>query len=88
VVILSAGNLIGAIANTVLLGGIWVVLGAAFDKIFKVFNSTINVLPTMQDAVNGMGIMQWIWSMIMILIFFVIWLNYMMNESSQASGGV
>lgn len=71
-----------------MLGGIWVVLDAAMDKIFRVFNYSITVLPSLQDAVNGMGIMQWIWSMIMIVIFFVIWLNYMLNESSQASGGV
>jgi hypothetical protein len=85
---MSAGNLLGSIFSTVLLGGIWVILGAAIDKIFKIFNYTIKVLPSLQDAVNGMGIMQYIWSMIMVLIFFVIWINYMMNESSQASGGV
>lgn len=85
---MSAGNLLGSIFATVILGGVWVVLGVAMDKIFKVFNYTLTVLPSLQDAVNGMGIMQWIWSMIMILIFIVIWLNYMMNESSQASGGV
>jgi len=85
---MSAGNLLGSIFSTVILGAIWVILGAAIDKIFKVFNYSITVLPSLQDAVNGMSIMQYVWSMIMILIFFVIWLNYMMNESSQASGGV
>jgi len=85
---MSAGNLLGSIANTVVLGGIWVVLGAAIDKIFRVFNYSITVLPSLQDAVNGMGIMQTIWTFIMVLIFFVIWFNYMMNESSQAGGGV
>ena len=85
---MSAGNLIGSIWNTALFGGIWVVLGAAIDKIFKVFNTSITVLPSLQDAVNGMGIMQTIWSMILIIMFIVIWINYLANENSQASGGV
>jgi hypothetical protein len=85
---MSAGNLLGSIFATVMLSGVWVVLGAAFDKIFKVFNHSITVLPSLQDAINGMSIMQYVWSMIMVLIFIVIWLNYMLNESSQASGGV
>ena len=85
---MGAGNLAGSIANTIILGAIWTILGAAFDKIFKIFNSSMNVLPTLQDAVNGMGIMQWVWTMIMIVIFVVIWANYLFNESSQASGGV
>lgn len=85
---MSAGNLFGSIFATVILGGVWVVLGAAVDKIFQVFNYSIKVLPSMQDAANGMGIMQVVWSVIMFLIFLVIWMNYMFNESSQASGGV
>jgi hypothetical protein len=85
---MSAGNFLGSLASTILLGGIWTILGAAIDKIFKMFNYTIKVLPSLQDAVNGMGIMQYVWTAIMIIIFIVIWFNYMMNESSQASGGV
>ena len=87
-IVISAGNFLGSIFSTVILGGIWVILGAAIDKIFKIFNYTIKVLPSLQDAVNGMGIMQYVWTAIMIVIFIVIWFNYMMNESSQASGGV
>ena len=85
---MSAGNLLGSIFNTILLSGIWVVLGAVFDKIFKIFNYSITVLPSLQDAANGMSIQQTIWSILMVLILIVIWLNYMFNESSQASGGV
>jgi len=85
---MSAGNLLGSIFSTVLLGGIWVILGAAIDKIFKMFNYTIKVLPSLQDAVNGMGIMQYVWTAIMVIIFIVVWANYLFNESSQASGGV
>jgi len=64
------------------------VLGAALDKLFIAFNGSIKVLPSLQDAVNGMGIVQTVWSMILILMFIVIWINYMLNENSQASGGV
>ena len=85
---MSAGNLFGSLFNTVLFGGLWVVLGAVIDKLFKAFNTSIKVLPSLQDAVNGMGIMQTVWSMILIVVFVVIWWNYMMNENSQASGGV
>jgi hypothetical protein len=85
---MSAGNLFGSIWNTCLFGGLWAVLGAAIDKISIAFNTTIKVLPSLQDAVNGMGIMQWIWSMILIVMFFVIWMNYLFNENSMASGGV
>jgi hypothetical protein len=85
---MSAGNLIGALWNTAFFGGLWVILGAALDKIFKAFNTSMAVLPTLQDAVNGMGIMQSVWAYILVIIFFVIWLNYLLNENSLASGGV
>lgn len=87
-VIISAGNLLGSLFNTVLFGGLWAVLGAAIDKIFTAFNTSLKVLPSLQDAVNGMGIMQWIWTMILIVMFIVIWMNYLFNENSMASGGV
>lgn len=68
--------------------GLWIVLGAALDKVFKAFNTSIKVLPSLQDAVNGMGLVQTVWGMILIILFIVIWINYLMNENSQASGGV
>jgi hypothetical protein len=85
---MSAGNLIGSIWNTVFFAGLWIVLGAALDKVFKAFNTSIKVLPSMQDAVNGMGIVQTVWGIVLIILFIVIWINYLMNENSQASGGV
>ena len=85
---MSAGNLIGSIWNTVFFAGLWIVLGAALDKVFKAFNTSIKVLPSLQDAVNGMGLVQTVWGMILIILFIVIWINYLMNENSQASGGV
>jgi uncharacterized membrane protein len=85
---MSAGNLIGSLWNTVFFAGLWIVLGAALDKVFKAFNTSIKVLPSLQDAVNGMGIVQTVWGMILIILFIVIWINYLMNENSQAGGGV
>lgn len=85
---MSAGNLIGSVWNTLFLDGLWLVLGYAMEKVFRAFNTSIRLLPTLQDAVNGMTQMQWIWSILFILIFFVIWANYLLNENSQASGGV
>jgi hypothetical protein len=85
---MSAGNFIGALWNSILLPGIYIVLSAALDKIFKAFNTSIQVLPSMQDAVNGMDIVKTVWLVLLVLIFVVIWINYLMNENSQASGGV
>jgi predicted Rossmann-fold nucleotide-binding protein len=85
---MGAGNLLGAVWNTVIFGGIWIVMGAVVDKMFSAFNRSISVLPSLQDAANGMDIMKIAWTVIMVLIFFVIWLNYLLNENSQASGNV
>jgi hypothetical protein len=88
VFIVSAGNLFGSIWNTVLFGGLWVVLGYAIDKVTVAMNTSMKVLPSLQDAANGFTVMQWIWSMLLIVMFFVIWMNYLFNENSMASGGV
>lgn len=85
---MSAGNFIGSVWNTVFLNGMWIILGWAMEKIFRAFNTTMRLLPTLQDAVNGMSQIQWIWSISFIIIFIVVWANYLMNENSQASGGV
>ena len=85
---MSAGNFIGALWNSILLPGIYLVLSAALDKVFKAFNTSIQVIPSLQDAVNGMDIVKAVWVVLLILMFLVIWINYLLNENSQASGGV
>jgi hypothetical protein len=85
---MSAGNFIGSVFNTVFFGGLALVLGYAVEKVFRAFNHSITVLPTFQDAVNGFTVLQTIWSAIWIIMFIVIWVNYLLNENSQASGGV
>jgi hypothetical protein len=42
----------------------------------------------MQDAVNGMEMMQYAWVVSLFIVFCVIWINYALNENSQASGVV
>lgn len=85
---MGAGNFLGSVFNTIFFGGLWVVLGKVIEVLFKAFNKSISLLPTLQDAANGLTIMQSIWIVIPIIIFIVIWANYMFNENSQASGGV
>ena len=85
---MGAGNFVGSSFNTVLFGGLAIVMGYAIEKLFKAFNHTITVLPTFQDAVNGFTIMQTCWSIVFVIILIAIWVNYFLNENSQASGGV
>jgi hypothetical protein len=35
-----------------------------------------------------MSVMEWIWTILLVIVFMAIWINYLMNENSQASGGV
>ncbi len=85
---MSAGNLFGAAWNTIFFGVLWVVFGKVMEYLFKAFNYSMSILPTMQDAANGMTIMQTIWVIIPVIVFLTIWINYLFNEVSQASGGV
>lgn len=85
---MSAGNFIGSVFNTLLFGGLAIVMGYAVEKMFRVFNHSISVLPTFQDAANGFTMLQMIWMAIWVIIFIVIWVNYLLNENSMASGGV
>ena len=83
---MSAGNLIGTIFVCVVFSAMWVVLGAAVDKIGLIFNHTIQLLPSFQDAANGMTLMQTVWIVIPILVWIVLWINYAVNEANEAGG--
>jgi hypothetical protein len=85
---MGAGNILGSLWNTIFFLGLWIVMGAAVDKLFSAFNTSIRVLPSLQDAIDGMSIMKVAWVTILVIVIFVIWLNYLFNENSQASGGV
>jgi len=81
----SWGSLFGALMLTVAFAAIWVILGKAVEVITRAFNASIMVLPTFQDAVNGMNIMQYAWTGIMVLIFLGIWINYVINEHQDTN---
>ena len=78
----------GTIFNCVAFSFMWIVIGFALEKIGQVFNHTITVLPTMQDAVNGFQITQVIFTVIPVLVWIILWFNYATNEASEAGGYV
>ena len=82
---MSAGGLFGLFLNLFVAAGLWTVLGAAVEKVAKAFNSTIAIMPTLQDAVNGFSLMQTVWGVIMIVIFLALIVNYLFEESNRAT---
>jgi type II secretory pathway component PulF len=85
---MSAGNLLGTLFVSVMASALWIVLGFAIDKIARVFNHTMQVLPTFQDAANGFTITQTIWGFLLVIIWIALWVNYAQNEASEAGGYV
>ena len=85
---MSAGGLFGYFMNLVVFVAFWTVLGVVFDKIAVLFNMTIRIMPTYQDAVNGFAITQTIYSLLPVIVFIFLSINYLMNENSMASGEV
>ena len=83
---MSAGNLLGTILVCIAASALWITLGAGVDKIGQVFNYTIRVLPTFQDAANGFNLMQVAWSILLVVIWIVAWFNYAQNEAAEAGG--
>ena len=85
---MSAGSLFGTVMNFVMFAALWAVVGSVFDKIGGIFNSTIRLMPTMQDAVNGFALTQLIYSFLPVVVFIALVLNYVLVENSQSSGEV
>jgi hypothetical protein len=83
---MSAAGLVGLVFNLFVAAAIWTVLGAAVQAIVVVFNSQISVFPTFQDAANGLSLMQIVWSVIMVIIFIGLCINYVMNETNPLPG--
>ena len=83
---MSAGNFFGTLFVSIMVSAVWIVLGAAIDKIGQIFNRTIQILPTFQDAVTGFTITQQIWSVLLIVMWLFIWINYAQNEAIEAGG--
>ena len=85
---MSAGNLLGSVFAAVMSTAVWLVIGWAIDKVGVVFNRTISILPSFQDAVNGFNQMQSAYVVILAIIWVTIWLNYAINESNESGGYV
>ena len=85
---MSAGALVGTIMNFLMFSGIWMVVGVVFDKIGVCFNSTIRIMPTFQDAVNGFALTQVVYGIIPVIYFIALIINYILVENSTASGEV
>jgi hypothetical protein len=74
--------------NFFLFAGLWVIVGTVFDKIGATFNITMKLMPTMQDAVNGFALTQLIYSVLPVVVFIALVVNYLLVENSTASGEV
>lgn len=85
---MSAGNFFGTIFVCAMSSVVWMVLGFAIDKLGAIFNKTIQLLPTFQDAANGFSMQQTIWMILLALIWILAWINYAFNESNEAGGWV
>jgi uncharacterized BrkB/YihY/UPF0761 family membrane protein len=85
---MSAGGLFGMVMNMVFAAGLWTVIGAVVDRMGAAFNTSIRMLPTFQDALNGFTIIQTVYGVLLIIIFITLIVNYIMNENSLASGEV
>lgn len=82
---MSLGSLFGAIFNTAAAALCWIACGKFVEVITKAFNTTINIIPTFQDAVTGFTIQQYAWTAIMVIILVGIWLNYFINSNSPVN---
>jgi hypothetical protein len=85
---MSAGGIFGLVMNILIFSGIWTVVGVVVDKFGVVFNSTMRVMPTMQDAVNGFAITQIVYGILPVIMFITLLINYFVNENAQSSGEV
>jgi len=85
---MSAGALFGSFMNFFIFAGEWMVIGTVFDKVASIFNSTIRLMPTMQDAVNGFALTQIIYGALPVVFAFALFINYILVENSSSSGEV
>jgi len=85
---MSAGALFGTFMNFFIFAGVWMVIGTVFDKVASIFNSTITLMPTMQDAVNGFALTQVVYGVLPAIYFIALFFNYWLVENSSSSGEV
>ena len=85
---MSAGSLIGTIANIIFFGIFWTILGVAIDKIGYAFNLSIRTVPTFQDAVNGFTMVQQVYLIMPAIVAVVLLIDHVLTENSKTSGEV
>lgn len=85
---MSAGNIIGLFFNLFAFATIWTFVGWVVDRIAIMFNSTLNLLPSLQDAATGFSLVQMIYGIIPAIAFVVILFNYYLNEHSREQAEV
>jgi type II secretory pathway component PulF len=82
---MSAGNLIGMVFNLFIFAAVWTGGGWVVDRLAVAFNSSIRLLPTLQDMVSGFSTVQMIYGILPVVAFLVIIINYYLNEHSMSS---
>jgi hypothetical protein len=82
---MSAGNLVGAVMVTVIVGGLMMVVGKLIDLMTQALNSTIVNMAVYEDGVIGYNMMTGIFRVLGIIVIAVIWYNYFVNEASERS---
>jgi hypothetical protein len=85
---MSAGSLVGTLGNLLFFGVFWAILGVAIDKIGTVFNRSITILPTFQDAVTGFTMVQQVYLVMPVIVFVVLIIDHILTENSNRSGEV
>jgi hypothetical protein len=85
---MSAGGVVGLFMNLLFFAGLWTVLGVVVDKMGQIFNLSITIMPTYQDAVNGFNMMQTIYAILPVIVFIALVINYWVQENSMSSGEV
>jgi len=85
---MSAGGLVGLFMNLLFFAAFWTVLGVVVDKLGQIFNLTIQIMPSYQDAVNGFNMMQTIYAVLPVIVFIALVINYFVQENSMSSGEV
>jgi hypothetical protein len=85
---MSAGGVVGLFMNLLFFAGLWTVIGVVVDKLGQIFNLSITIMPTYQDAVNGFNMMQTIYAILPVIVFIALVINYFVQENSMSSGEV
>jgi hypothetical protein len=85
---MSAGAFLGMIFNMVFFAAFWTIFGIVVDKIGVIFNRSIQLLPSFQDAINGFSMVQQIYLFVPAIVFVTLIVNYILTENSRSSGEV